>query len=126
MNNFEERVTEVVDILKVAICDDPDLLPKLKDIDIAVLGIKLRNAAKAICDIDPWTRVEDGLPSKEDLLIAEPDHITSNIIGLVWVKRSTPGNEYGVQKFDARRKWFFGKDHCDVTHWDKITEPKGQ
>ena len=122
---MSEQVIEIYKnpIYKVLITKLVTIFPLVEeDVGMMLDGL-LQEAVQAIADIDPWTRVEDGLP--------EPDAVRI-INGLRHsIYYLTDGEyEYAVALYRKDREgnlwWDDGCDGVDgVTRWLKITPPKG-
>ncbi len=106
-------IKQIVKILNNLLPLDRNLSPKQK-----------MSIALAIADIDPWTSVEDGLPEDGEYVNVYPPY-TSTVFD------DEPRH---VLKYDSKyHTWKYylgGSVHTvlnpfSITHWLKITPPKG-
>ena len=77
-----------------------------------------KEVAQAIADIDPWTRVKDGLPEGDEYL------------WVTWLDddgKRNYGEGYYHSYPNSKRPWGLTRSshRIAVTHWLKITPPKG-
>ena len=106
---------EIVDHIKVALCAEPDFLPRLSDNDITLLGVKLGNAAKAILK-SRWTSVEKSLPDDESEY-------------RVYAEESTDFPECHAHYDLHECEWIevlTGTVLSGITHWSEVDRPAGE